>query len=65
MGAIPGGGIMSRYVCTKENPWAPEKGKASHPDAIEIDCQDGWPGGDIAIYKCPNCGLEFECEIAQ
>jgi hypothetical protein len=56
----------TRFVCTKETPWSPDKGKrSSHADAIEVDQSDGWPGGDIVTYECPHCGLRFKEELPQ
>lgn len=54
-----------RYRCTEKEPWTPQVGRGYHPDAVVIDEQDGWPGGDIVSYKCPNCGLEFDEELPQ
>jgi len=55
------------YVCTKEQPWQPKFGTpVGHPDAREIgEQQDGYPGGDIVTMRCPNCGHEWEIELAQ
>ena len=54
-------------VCTKEHPWKPEMGTpVQHADAYEVgDQEDGWPGGDIARYRCPNCGVEWKAELPQ
>ena len=55
-----------RHVCTPDDPWTPEKSKrADHPDAVELSQEDGYPGGDIVTYKCPNCGKRFKCELPQ
>ena len=57
---------MNIHVCTKDDPW--EKGKSDrcqHPDAKETQQEDGWPGGDIVVYVCPNCSLRFKCELPQ
>lgn len=58
------------FTCTKENPWAPGKETAKqricHPDAHEVGEQEnGWPGGDIVRYKCPNCGHRWSRELPQ
>ena len=56
----------SEFECTKKTPWMPGiKEPVRHPDAKLIDSIDGYPGGDIDIYKCPNCGKRFEVEIPQ
>ena len=49
-----------RYICTRENPWSAEKGKATHPDAVVILDE-----GDYEKCACPNCSLQFWVEIAQ
>jgi hypothetical protein len=62
------GGIAfkGRYICMKENPWTPKKGRACHPDAFEVGEQKtGWPSGDIVTYECPHCGKRFREEISQ
>lgn len=57
---------MKRYVCTKEDPWTPEKGKRScHPDAKELFQEDNYPCGDLVYYECPHCGKKFTCELPQ
>lgn len=55
------------YVCTKEAPWTPNIGSpVRHPDASEVGGQeDGWPGGDIVTYECPNCGHRWRSELPQ
>jgi hypothetical protein len=52
----------ARYICTKDNPWTPDKGFAVHPDANDIgessdSCFDK--------YHCPNCNLYFRVEVPQ
>ena len=55
-----------RHVCSAENPWKPGMGRAEHPDALRIGQQvAGWPSGDVLTYRCPHCGLRFECELEQ
>lgn len=50
-----------RFFCTEMQPWDESKGRAVHPDAKSVasdcDCCDK--------YKCPNCGIEFKCEVSQ
>ena len=54
--------MSDRYICTKESPWMPDKGRAEHPDAVDIgECSDGC----CDKYRCPNCGLTFMCEVPQ
>lgn len=52
-----------RHVCTKENPWTPEKGsRALHPDAVnDYDSEDC----EFAHYTCPHCGRHFYVELPQ
>ena len=54
---------MSRYVCTKEAPWTPDKGEpVQHPDAVDDgECSSGC----CDYYRCPNCGLRFRVELPQ
>lgn len=50
---------MPEFICTKENPWDPSKGKrATHPDADEVRDSDYriW-------YKCPHCNHSFSVEL--
>ena len=56
---------MTRYICTAEAPWTPEKGPATHPDAKEGRQLDGYPGGDLVEYLCPHCGKGFMVELPQ
>jgi hypothetical protein len=56
------------WECTKETPWKPEewKGRVSHPDAHEVGEQEnGYPGGDIVTYECPNCKHRWRAELPQ
>ena len=54
----------------------PEKGETAgcyrcchqtvHPKAFPIgEQEDGYPGGDLQYYKCPDCGVVWLEEIAQ
>ena len=57
-----------RFVCTKQTPWSPDKGRwVSHDGAYEVpDSQrDGWPGGDIVTMECPHCGHRWKMELPQ
>jgi len=59
-------GITTRFRGTAESPWSPDKGKASHPDAIEVgEQEDGYPGGDLVTCKCPHCGVQWRAELPQ
>lgn len=53
--------MQERFICTKENPWTPDKSRAIHPDAIVIQEDYGSlaSGGSYELYECPNCGLKF------
>lgn len=49
-----------RFICTKDNPWSPEKGKrSSHPDAKYLKDKDYGDGENVSCYKCPNCQYGF------
>jgi hypothetical protein len=62
-------GNIREVVCTKERPWQHnpyEKVRVIHPDAREVgEQEDGWPGGDIVRYECPNCGHRWKQELPQ
>lgn len=55
--------FVDRYVCTKEKPWTTEK-FVNHPDAIYVQDKD-YGSDNVAVYRCPHCGLEFEETISQ
>jgi hypothetical protein len=40
-------------------------GACKHKLYHEIDCVDGYPGGDIATYQCSTCGYKWTGEIPQ
>lgn len=52
-----------RHICTKDDPWTPEKGRSYHPDAVEIDEHYGGIGDNYVTCKCPHCGKVFEEEL--
>lgn len=54
-----------RKICREGSPYLDGQGKAIHPDAIEIEVENNWPGGDIITYQCPNCGEIFKNELEQ
>ena len=58
---------MPSYLCTKENPWTPEKGTpVEHDNAHEVGEQEnGYPGGDIVRMRCDNCGTTWKTELPQ
>lgn len=61
---------MAEIHCTSDAPWDRIRGRATgdriiHPDAKETAQRDGYPGGDIVDYECPNCGVRFSVELAQ
>jgi len=53
--------------CTAQNPMPKDApGKWEHEGAFEVgDQEDGWPGGDIVKYECPNCGKTWKTELPQ
>ena len=58
--------MTGRHVCTADDPWTPDKsGRATHPDAVLLRDEDGYPGGDVDVYRCPHCGLTFRVEVPQ
>lgn len=55
-----------RHVCTKDDPWTPEKGRRStHPDAVYLHDRDYGDGETTAVYRCPHCRRTFEEELPQ
>ena len=69
---VPAGENLARNqfdqgVCTPERPWKESDGcPVVHPWAKEVGEQlDGWPGGDIVRYECPNCGVRWKEELPQ
>jgi len=55
------------FNCTKETPWGGEDGVlVCHIDAHEVgDQENGYPGGDIVTYECPNCKARWKTELPQ
>ncbi len=54
------------HICTKDDPWTPEKSKrCQHPDAEAGDETDYGLGCYCVSYKCPHCGKHFEVELPQ
>lgn len=56
-----------RYLCTESTPWDPTKGtRVVHASAREVGEQvDGYPGGDLVMMKCDDCGHLWEMELPQ
>ena len=54
-----------RFICSKDNPWTKDKGKAIHPNAKYLKDKDYGDGECTECFKCLDCGLYFEVEIAQ
>lgn len=52
--------------CTKENPCDLAKVDLEKEHWIHEDAYDLFPDSDfvIAIYKCPNCGIEIEVDFS-
>ena len=58
--------VQTIHLCTKNNPWTPEKGSRSiHPDAQHVEDRDYGAGENCACYRCPHCGKYFEEEVPQ
>lgn len=56
----------TRFTCTADDPWTPEKGaRAEHPDAELLDEVDYGGGEYCERYKCPHCQKYFEVELPQ
>lgn len=56
----------NRHICTKEDPWSPEKSKtAIHPDADYLGDRDFGGGEYCEQYRCPHCGKSFYVELPQ
>jgi len=54
---------LSHTECTAADPG---KHHLYHPDAVEVgEQQNGYPGGDIVTYECPNCGARWKEELPQ
>lgn len=54
------------HHCTPASPMpADAAGTWVHDAAVMLEQADGWPGGDIATYRCPACLLVFEQELPQ
>lgn len=50
------------HICTRDDPWTPEKSKkAQHPDAKCV-FDGGWEQ-EYERYECPHCGKRFNVEI--
>ena len=61
---------MITKECTEDNPYSVHRDAPAirwvHVGAVEVgDQRDGYPGGDIQRFQCPNCGLEWEQELPQ
>lgn len=57
-----------RFFCTKTHKYnrvIHGDIQVTHVDATEEWAEDGYPGGDIAHYKCPHCGETWSSEVAQ
>lgn len=58
--------MSDRHICTKDDPWTPEKSRrAEHPDAEYVSEHDYGSGEYCVTYKCPHCGKRFEVELPQ
>lgn len=54
------------FICSAAHPWRPGMPTpVVHPEAVEVSSRDGYPGGDLATFRCPVCGHEWEMEMAQ
>ena len=57
-----------QVICSKADPWDRKERKGvqvAHVNASEIRQRDGYPGGDLVDYQCPNCGHKFTVELPQ
>ena len=54
-----------RHLCTKEDPWTKDKGRAQHPDAKHVDDRYYEDGSGLDVYRCPHCDMEFKVELPQ
>lgn len=54
-------------ICTADNPWSKSEPRqpVEHPDAIEGEQYDGYPGGDLVPMKCPHCQHRWTMELPQ
>lgn len=57
-------------ICTPTDPFTPErdtpKQRWKHQEAHEVGEQEnGWPSGDIVMYKCDTCGVTWKTELPQ
>jgi hypothetical protein len=57
--------LPTRYICTAEAPWTPDKGRSVHPDAVYVEDRDYGLGENVAVYRCLHCGKVFEEELPQ
>lgn len=65
---IPKEPNVSEKVCTASDPWdhTPDRSvRVVHPDAVEVEQRDGYPGGDYVDYECPHCKHQFSVELPQ
>jgi hypothetical protein len=56
-----------QLLCTAADPWDQKERKGvqvAHADAVETRHRDGYPGGDLVDYECPNCKHRFSVELA-
>jgi hypothetical protein len=51
--------------CTKENPWDQIPFDITKILILHDDAQELYPeyDGPLPIYKCPNCGHEFQVDV--
>lgn len=63
---MPKDEATGRHICTKEDPWTPEKGsRSTHPDAEYLFDRDFGGGEYCEKYRCPHCGHSFYVELPQ
>lgn len=58
--------MPTRHICTKDDPWSPDKGEwATHPEAEYFGYRDFELGEYREKYHCPHCGHSFYVELPQ
>lgn len=67
-GAAVSIGRTMQVICTAADPWNGKSLKGvqvAHADAVELRQRDGYPGGDLVDFECPNCMHKWTMELPQ